>query len=230
MSQAMLEQIRDEEFRRLVQMSLNYWKGRVSSYEKWREYKSVAVARLNEVEAEDGAYFKVLMRRDLQEQSKRLPPDLRRFYRTMVWRSLRRLKQADRPPRDRSEAAIRKSYLARVARIAELEAATASPGAWDEYVNRLAQQSEKDPILTGCVLACVVVGVVVVVSYIVYKCMKELYCKPSATPPTHPPTPTPPQSGGESEECEEVEVCEEVLVEEEQEVYEEECHEECEGE
>jgi hypothetical protein len=229
MSKAVLEQMRGEEFRRLVQMSLTYWKGRVSSYEKWREYKSAAVARLNEVEAGDDAYFRIVMRRDLHEQSQRLGPDLGRLYQTVVWRSLRRLKQADRPLRDQSEAAMRKSYLARVAWIAELETATASPEAWEEYVNRLAEQSEKDPRLT-CLSACIIVCTIAVVAYVVYKCIEKHYCKPSTAPPTPTPTPTPPQSGGGREECEEVEVCEEVLVEEEEEVCEEECHEECEEE
>lgn len=224
MGEALLDQVRDEQVRMLVKMSLPYWKERTSSYEKWREYKTRAVARLNEVEAKDDAYFRVVMRSDLLEQSKRLPQDVRRLYEAALWRSLRRLRQEDRPARDRSEAAIRETYLTRVAQIAELEAATASAEAWDGYVDQMTEESKLGAVgaAGACVLVCGLVCVVAWVGYEAYKCLKHYVC-----PPTPTPTPTPPQSGSQSKECEEVEVCEEVWVEEEQEVCEEECHEEC---
>lgn len=204
MIETILDQMRDKEFRKLMQMSLKYWKPRVASYENWREYKNAAVLRKNEIKAEEGASVRVVLRKNLYEQSKKLPPELREFFDKVLWASYHKFHQSDRPSRDRSEAAIRERYFARVAQIAELEAAVASPEAWNDYLVRRKA--------TGCVWVCEVVCYLVVVTYFVYVCV---------TVAQEVPTP----DGGTITVT--MEICEPVLVDEGYEVCEVQCLEVC---
>ena len=188
MNKDVLEQVKSEEFRKLVQLSIAYWKPRIDNYQSWKAYKSCAV--LNRHQKGDDACIRVSIRKNLYKQTKKLPNELRSFFDNTLLKSISRFNDSAEQPHKLDDKAFRTRFLKRAQQTAELEAASDTAEAWIEYVDK-----ETD---AGCFWVCALVCYIVIVIYLVYECVTVII------------------NGQEVEECEEVEVEEEEEVCEEE--------------
>lgn len=159
MTTKLIDEMRTEEFRALVQLSARYWQGTESQ----RAAKKALLAD----RAIDGAP-KATIRADIYEMIEELPGDLRNVLEKLIARRMDAVSagnvEAGRFPRQkRNEGSARKTE-----HVATLAEASASKQSWDAY---LAQDTKAVQIQV--VIVCGVVCVIALVAVPVVRCVKK---------------------------------------------------------